>query len=306
MIVAERQLAELPAEALLAGVVLARGAPAVAAPIAEALRVGFQRGAVHDVDRAAFAHREVVRGIKRLRGDVAPRAREARDVRAIGRNAGGIFLEAERMGAGDRHRVRAAKRVAVVLDQPEFVASAKFQHGTEIEGVAQRVGDHHGLRFSGGEGGFELIDADVAGGGIVVDEDGHGAGLDDRGDGGGEAGGDGDDFVAGLNAAGRGELVGRERGEGDEVGGGAGVDEERVLHAEERGELGLKRGTLGPERQPEIERGRDGGFDLVFVEDATGVGHGGLAGHKGIRVIGTGAVGAMGERGIFAREAQDF
>ena len=41
VVVAFRQLAELPAEALATGVVLARGAPAVAAPVAEALGVSF-------------------------------------------------------------------------------------------------------------------------------------------------------------------------------------------------------------------------------------------------------------------------
>jgi len=74
VVVALGEFAELPAEAFVAGVVFAGGAPAVAAPIAEAFRIGLERRAADDVDRPALAHRQVMRRVKRLRGDVAPRA----------------------------------------------------------------------------------------------------------------------------------------------------------------------------------------------------------------------------------------
>lgn len=225
VVVALGELAELPAEALVAGVVLARGAPAVAAPVAETLGVGLERRATDDVDGAALAHREVVGGVKRLRGDVAPSAGETRNVGAVGRDAGGVFRDAKGLGAGNGHRVGAAEGVTVVLDKPEVVPAAKFQHGAEVKGVAQRMGDHHGLSLAGHVGGLELLGADIAGRRIVVDEDGDGAELNDRRDGGGETGGDGDDFVAVLDAFVRGELVGRQGREGDEVGGRTGVDE---------------------------------------------------------------------------------
>ena len=70
VVVAFGEFAELPAEAFVAGVVFAGGAPAVAAPIAEAFGVGLERGFADDVDRAAFAHGEVVGRVEGLGGDV--------------------------------------------------------------------------------------------------------------------------------------------------------------------------------------------------------------------------------------------
>lgn len=70
VVVALGQLAELPAEALVAGIILARGAPAVAAPIAEALGVGLERGTADDVDRPTLAHGEVMRRIEGLGGNI--------------------------------------------------------------------------------------------------------------------------------------------------------------------------------------------------------------------------------------------
>jgi len=71
VVVAFRQFAELPLEALAAGIVLAGSAPAVAAPVAEALGVGLERGAADDVDRAALTHGQVVRRVEGLGGKVA-------------------------------------------------------------------------------------------------------------------------------------------------------------------------------------------------------------------------------------------
>ena len=53
------------------------------------------------------------------------------------------------------------------------------------------------------DGVFEALGQHVAGRQVHVDEDGHAAVLDDRGDRGGEAGRHGDDLVARLQAAGR-------------------------------------------------------------------------------------------------------
>ena len=74
MVVAVRQLAELPVEALAAGVVLARVAPAVAAPVAERLDQRLERRAVRSA-RAAFAHGDVVR---RIEADAWPGRRRCR------------------------------------------------------------------------------------------------------------------------------------------------------------------------------------------------------------------------------------
>ena len=152
VIVAFRQFAKLPAETLVAGVVLAAGAPAVAAPVAETLDKHFQFHVAHDVHRAAFAHREVMRRIKTLRGQIAERA-------------------------GESAVVTAAERIAVVLDQPEIMALAKFRDGGEVEGIAERVRHHHGLGFARCERGFELAGPSVQRGGIIINEHRHTAVL---------------------------------------------------------------------------------------------------------------------------------
>ena len=76
VVVAFGQFAELPAETFAAGVVLAAGAPAIAAPIAETFHQHFELHVAHDVDRAAFAQGEMMRRIKRLRGKIAEGAGE--------------------------------------------------------------------------------------------------------------------------------------------------------------------------------------------------------------------------------------
>lgn len=306
VIVAFGEFAELPAEAFVAGVVLAGGAPAVAAPIPEALGVGLERGTADDVDRPTLTHGEVVRGIEGLGGNVAPGAGIAGDVDTIRGNAGRVLRDAERLGARDGHGVGAAESIAVVLDEPKVVLAAKLQHGTEIEGIAEGVGDHHGLGLAGDVGGLELVGADVAGGGVVVDEDGNRAELDDGGDGRGKPGGHGDNFVAVPDAFVLRQLVRGEGGEGDEVGRRAGIDQQAVLHAKQAGEFLFEGLALGPEGQPKIQRGANGGLDLVLIEHSAGVGDG-LAGLPGgVRGIVTRALSGMHERGVLAGEAEDL
>ena len=71
------------------------------------------------IDCAAFAHREMVRRIKRLRGKIAERA---------GRASPRSFVTCKR-----------AERVAIVFDQPEIVRSQKSENGMEIERIAQSM-----------------------------------------------------------------------------------------------------------------------------------------------------------------------
>ena len=73
MVVALGQFAQLPVESFAAGVVLAAGAPAIPAPIPEALDDDLQLETVDDVDRAALAQRHVMRRIKGLGGEIAQR-----------------------------------------------------------------------------------------------------------------------------------------------------------------------------------------------------------------------------------------
>ncbi len=72
--------------------------------------------------------------------------------------------------------------------------------GVEIEDVAEGVGDHDGAGAVAA-GGFELGDVDLVGGQRDVDEDRDEAVLEDGVDRGREAGGDGDDLIAGLELA---------------------------------------------------------------------------------------------------------
>ena len=65
------KFAELPHEALAAGIVFARSTPAVAAPVSEGFGVGFERRLAYNVDGTAFAHGEMMRRVEGLGGDVA-------------------------------------------------------------------------------------------------------------------------------------------------------------------------------------------------------------------------------------------
>ncbi len=318
VVVAFRQLAKLPAEAFAASVVFAGGAPAVAAPIAETLSVGFKRWVLDDIYSAPLAHREVVWRVEGLGGNVAP------DACWRGKKFSVFeFLKAdERVGAGfgdfeevvesefarqlDGHGVGAAEGVAVVLDEPEIVLAAELEDVGDRKGIAQGVGDHDGLGFAWRVCGFQLLGADVSGGGIVIDKDGYGSRLDNRRNGGRKTCGDRYDFIAGLDAFVRRQLVSGECGEGNEIGRGAGVDEQRVADAEECGEFFLEGLALGAEREPEIQRGRDGGLHFVFSKDPTGVGNEILPRDKSwaLRVV-TRAVGGVKCAGVGARGFAD-
>ena len=110
------------------------------------------------------------------------------------------MIKAQRLRAGDGHRIGAPERVTVVLDQPKVVFAAELQHGSHVEGIAQRVGDHDGLGLAGHEGGVQLLGAEVAGDRIVVEEHGNRAELQNGRNGGGKAGRHRDDFIARLEA----------------------------------------------------------------------------------------------------------
>ncbi len=199
------EVAELPVEPFGTGVVDAAGTPAVATPIAEAVDDGFKFEAVDDVDGAPFAESEMVRRVERLGGEVS----ESPGVSAV---------------------VSAAEGIAVVFDEPEVVFFAKLGDGSKVEGVSQSVGEDDGLGFPGDEGVLELIDSSVEGDGIVVDEDGDKAVLDDGSDGRREASGDGDDFIADVDAA-FAEFRAGESGDGEKIGGRSGVAEDALFDA---------------------------------------------------------------------------
>src|SRR5579863_7530316 len=73
VVVAVRQITELPAEPLAAGVVSPRRAPTIAPPIAKRFGDPPQSAAAGE-HSAPFSHRQMVRGIEAFRGQVSERA----------------------------------------------------------------------------------------------------------------------------------------------------------------------------------------------------------------------------------------
>ena len=125
----------------------------------------------------------------------------------------------------------------------------------------------------------------------------------------GKPGRAGDDLVAGQQTAFVGQFRTGQRADGEQVRRRAGVDEQRAFDAQDSSQFTLERIALAPERQPEVEGGIDGGFDLVAIKHASTVGHGVCAGGErrgGRRGVGGRTVRAVDEGGILARQAQDF
>ena len=79
-----------------------------------------------------------------------------------------------------------------------------------------------------------------------------------------------------------------------------------MFDAEKAGELLLKGRSFRAKGEPEIEGGTYGGFDFIFRENATCIRHGGFSGDEGGGVFCTGTVGRVHERGVLAREPEDF
>lgn len=174
VIVALWKVAQLPAEALVTGVVPARWAVAITPPIAKGFGNPFEFVVVGK-NRTTFAHSDVMGRIEAEGANVAKRT----DQFAI---------------------VSGTKRIAAIFDQPEIVFLCDTSDFGEVIGIAQRVGEHDGLGF-GAYGGFELADVDVVGRDIDIDKDGDSAKLQDGINGGREAGGDANDFIPRLDGS---------------------------------------------------------------------------------------------------------
>jgi len=282
VVVALGEFAELPVESFAAGIVFAAGAPAIAAPIAEAFDDGFELDAADYVDCPAFAEREVMRGIKGLRGKIAE-------------------------CAGEFVVVTAAEGVAIVFDEEKVVLFTELGHCGEVEGITECVRHEDSFGFAGLVGFFELLDAGVEGDRVVVDEDRDETVLKNGRDGGWKSGGDGDDFITGHDAVFFQARAGKGGG-GEQVGGGARIAKDAGFCTEEFGEAFLEFFAFFTESKPEIEGGGNGGGDFLFGEDAAGVRDDGRAGNERIGAIlfVTGAIGAVGEAGKFRCQTQNL
>ena len=121
VIVAVGERAELPVEALAAGIAHARLAPAIAAPVAHG-KARLAHAALVDDDHAALAQGHVMRGIKRNGRHRAERADEL----AVPRRA---------------------ERVAAVLEQPEIVLLREGRERVEIARNADRMRNKNRARL---------------------------------------------------------------------------------------------------------------------------------------------------------------
>ena len=200
------------------------------------------------VDRAAFAHGEVVRRIETGGSEVA--------------DGSGFAHDSVNFDFG-------TERVAVVLHKPEVVEFAELFDLDDIEGVAEGVGDHHGFGFFRIRG-FQLSNVDIVLRNGNVDEHRNRAELDDWRDGCRESRGNGDDFVSAADSAFT-EFVCGECGEREQVCGGSGVADGAEFYSELLCKTFFEPCGPGPRGEPEVESGINEVHDLFFIEEASAV-----------------------------------
>ena len=208
VVVAFWQRAQLAAETLAAGIVLARCAIAITAPVAERLGDHFQVGIVGE-DGAALAHRDVVRRVEAHGADITE-------------------------GAAHLAIVGGAQCIAAIFDQPQIVLFAQCDDDFQVERVAQGVGQHDGLGLVG-DGRFDFRGIDIVGAQFDVDKHRYRAIAEDRIDGGREAGGNANDFIARLDRACT-QFRRGQRHERHQIGRRTGVDGHQKFHADELGQ----------------------------------------------------------------------
>ena len=187
-------------------------------------------------------------------------------------------VEARRADVADRSRIALlavnliarAERVAVVLDEPQPVLFAKCLDRPKVERVAERVCEHDGTRL-GRQRLFQPRDVDVVLRDRHINEDGHGAVLDDRRDRRREARRDRDDFIARTHDA-LAEERRSQRHEGEQIRRRTRVDGERVARAEKCGQSLFELCGVASRRQPEFQGAVDEGFHLLVIVDAPRVG----------------------------------
>ena len=306
VIVPLRQFAQLPAEALVAGIVDAAGAPAITAPVAEAFGDHLELLIAHDIHRAALAHGEVVGRVETLGAQVTPGAGPAHHpIRAL-IEARAVLRKAQAFGQAPGHGVAAAQGIAVVFHQPQFVLLAEGQGGGQIEGIAQGVGHHHGLGFARAVGRLQLIAAGIAGDGIGIDENRHRSHLHDRRHRGGEARRHCDHLIAGLEAPGSRQLGRGERRDRYKVGAGARVHQQAVAHPQKCRKLLLEGVALLAKGEPKIKGARYRSFHLIFREHPAGIGDSFTFLPGGAIEVCGGAETGVNLAGVFAGEAQNL
>ena len=169
------------------------------------------------------------------------------------------------------------------------------------------MGDHYGLGLSLPECGLQLVCTNVAGGRIVINEDGDRSILKNRGNGRGKSCGHRDHLVTGLDSLVSRELVRGQCGESHQIRRGTRVHEKRVFDSQKSSQFFFEGLSLRSKRQPEIQRASDGRLDLIFGKNAASVGNNGLPRNKGCTVcVGTRSLSCVGAYGILTGKPQDF
>ena len=95
--------------------------------------------------------------------------------------------------------------------------AAKLKNTGDIKRIPQCTGDHHGLCLSLPECGLQLVRADVASGGVVINENGDRSILKNRGNGRGESCGYRDHLIARLDSFVIWEFMCGQRGESHKI-----------------------------------------------------------------------------------------
>lgn len=263
VVVALGKVAQLPAEAVAASVVLPGRTEAVAAPVPEGFQDLPQFGAAGE-DRATLAHGEVVGRVEAEGADVAE-------------------------GAHLLALVGGTQGIAAILHEPQPVLAAQRRDDLQVEGIAQGVGQHDRLG-AGRDGRLDQGRIDVVGGQGDIHEDRHGAGLEDGVHRGGEAGGHADDLVAGPDGA-VAQPGGGEGHEGHQVRRGPAVHREHMPDTQELGKTLLEPVVEAPRGQPAVEGRLHHVLQLRRAEHLARRGNRRFAGFEGLGGIGLLAVG---------------
>ena len=305
MVVALGQFPQAPAIALATGVIPATGAPAIAAPIAQAFADPPQPLVAHHVHGAALPHGEVVGWIEALGAEIAPGAGIARHPIGSFIEAGTVVAKAQRFGHRSGHRIAAAEGIAVVFDQPEVVLTAKGEHRAQVKRITQGMGHHHGLGLAALVGRLQLVHPQVARPWIGVHEHRHAAVLQDRRHRGGEAGRAGDHLIPWTQPPLRIDQRAGERAQGNQICRGAGIDQQAGAHPQKRCQFLLKGLPFRPQSEPEIEAAGHRRRHLILAKHTPGIGDRSAAVGSTVRVV-TRTKGTMGGAGIAAGQGQDL
>lgn len=230
VIVAFRQLAVLAVEAMAAVIILTGGTDAITAPVAH--RAGdLIEQRVARVDSAALSHRHVMWRVEAGRAEVTDTARE-------------LLLAID--------RVEGAKRIAVVLDEPEVMLVTEILDSLEVKRIAECMRDHDGLRLVR-KRRLELRHIDVVLRDCHIDEDRHSAVVDNRRDRRRETGCHRDDLIPAADAT-LAEQRRSQRHEGQQIGRRTRVDDRDILHAEILGQVRFELLDIAARSQPEFQR----------------------------------------------------